>query len=217
MTFWREWACFNWNTMHFGISYQFIGKREGQLELLCDELRHFWTRLRWFAMIYDHFVMIGVDFRTWDRELRHSVMSLNKLKAIFRWVGSILRGFASIWLDFGTICEDWRHFVAFGGEREWLETNKRSRRRFEGMLGWIELNVWPSRKIESICRSSGIKFWRFEVSRSSLEAIWINLSWINGEERRFEALCGVARRYRATWSNLATTFGDSSEIWDNLG
>ena len=96
--FWGLWLSFGELEMKVGD----VGESGEALWLLKRELKwHFW----WF---WDHFAMIEAEFGAREWRMRHSMMSLNKLKAIFRWVGDILRWLTSNWLDFGTV-------LKFGG------------------------------------------------------------------------------------------------------
>ena len=124
---------------------------------------------------------------------------MSKKKAIFRWVEGILWWFASIWLDFGTICEDWRHFVRFGDD-----------------LGHVVMNLWPSRIIGNDLLKFWVKFCRLEASRSDSEAIRIDLGGMRCEKRLLEALYGSVRQFRAICDGLMTFSDDLSETRSKL-
>ena len=125
ITFWWGQACFNWNTMRGGIHYQFIGKREGPLEHIWDELRHIQTRLRRFAMICDELWRVETDWRWfWDnlwrlRTLCELVGERERLETSERNFDDELRHFVEVPSDILTILGRWRHAVMSLWEKIW--------------------------------------------------------------------------------------------------
>ena len=174
-----------------------------------------WYLRKWFCgvflVIWDHFVKSGVDLGTWEWGLRHSVMSRVKLGAILRWGGEILWWLASIWFDFGTICDDWRHVVMFGGETGRLETNKRS---LEAILGHVVMNLWPNRTSKrsfewnsggwrrpgAVCR----RFAMIEVEFVATGDDWSRCVVLQGDSGQF----GTSwRRFLVIWAKSGTIWG----------
>ena len=136
------------------------------------------------------FLMMGEPFCddwSWFRDMRvrfETFYDVTKwVKAIFRWVEGILWWIASIWLDFGTICDDWEHFVRFGDD-----------------LGHVVVNLWPSRTIESDLLKFWMKFCGLEASRSNSEAMY-------GSVRRFRAICDGLMTFSDDLSEIRSNLG----------
>ena len=176
MTFRRGWACFNWNTMHFGIYYQFIGKREGQLSIFAtsgDIFGRDWGDLWRFATSGDELWRVGTDSKQWGEvvyERRDMLWYLRK------WVCGA--------------------FLVIGGEAEWLETSKRS---LETISGHVTMNLEPNRtsrrsfewnsgdrrRLGAVCRRFamiGVEFvatgeWKMRHSLMSQFKLGVILRW----------------------------------------
>ena len=205
ITFRRGWACFSWRTMHYGIYYQLIGKREGQLELLCDEWRRIRTGLRRFEAICDELWRVGVNSKQWGewfvREEICYDISESEWRQVLRVVIKFLESLKRKWVALERVE---RHYGFSWVSREGIFDD------VETVLWWLELISGRKREVWDIlwCHKMSEKRYYDEWGTFCDDSYPFNL--ISDNLWWPEAYGDVWRRNRATG-------GEREKFRDDLG